>query len=165
MGEEVGVEFEFSSNDGSPWHPVHKGDDCNPHCDVSIRIGETWIPGENVYFEVAEVSFFNELLHVLIELQSGEKQVSYFIEHPSLFLFERNGDDQIQVTNYYNEESIEDPSKRLGIEKTGTCSLTGFENATLRRVQEIINRLRNKKLSKSDSNLFHVLEERYQQVK
>lgn len=163
MVGEVGVEFDFRSNGGSPWHPEHKGDDYNPYCDVSIRIGDTWIPGEGVYFEVGEVSFLSELLRVLNQLQSGEKQVIYIIEYPSLLYFEKVDDDKLRVTNYYNEKSIKDESKRLGIEQTGTCSLAEFADVTVSRVQNIISHLRHRDLSKSESNLLHVLESRVQE--
>ncbi|WP_396610568.1 hypothetical protein ACH9L7_09985 [Haloferax sp. S1W] len=157
------VEFDFKDNTGSPWHPEHKGDDYDPRCGVSIRIDDSWIPGEGSYFETWEVSFLNEVLNVLSRLESGESQVKWFINRPSLLLFEKVGDDQVRVTNYYREDSIEDESKLLGIEHSGTCSFDELRDMTLQRVQTIIPHFRNADLSRADANLFHVLERNVQE--
>ncbi|WP_410767406.1 hypothetical protein [Haloferax sp. DFSO60] len=159
MGEEAKVAFDFKNNEGTPWHPVHKGDDYDPYCGVSIRVGDSWIPGEGSYFETWEVSFLNELLDVLNRLHAGENRVKWFINRPSLLLFEATGEGCVRVTNYYREDSIEDESKRLGIEQSGTCSLTELRDVTLQRVRKIIPHFRNADLSRSDANLLDVLEQ------
>ncbi|WP_410767591.1 hypothetical protein [Haloferax sp. DFSO60] len=168
MTQSGDVRFHFRYSGGSPWHPTHKGDDFNPACDAALRIGGTWIPGENshgiVYFEASEVSFLNEILRVLKRLYSGQAEVTMHAGNQGFLHSERVEHDHVRVTNHYSEEGITDESERLGIENTGVCPLHSLAEATLKRVRTIISYGRDASLPGTTANLFHVLEENAQYV-
>ncbi|MFC7205372.1 hypothetical protein ACFQJC_17820 [Haloferax namakaokahaiae] len=170
MTEPDEVEFDFRHNGGSPWHPEERGDDFDPKCGVALRIGETWIPGQNpsgdvaYFFDESEVSFLKRTLGVLKRLYAGETAITMHAGNQGFLHFEAVGDDHVRVSNHYSEEAIDDESERLGIENTGTCSLDTLAAATLDRVRVILPYGREAFLTNGRAHQFRMLEENFQQV-
>ncbi|WP_410767407.1 hypothetical protein [Haloferax sp. DFSO60] len=158
------AEFDIRHFEPTPWDADQEGERYDPRCGVAIRAGGVWIPGEDIYTEAPEVSFWIEQLLVLKNLIEGSDKEEILLGGGRAISFEKINSDKVRVMNHYSEESIEDESERLGIEKTGVCSIIALSKSALEWVQRIIDHVRNNEPTRWHLSQLHLLENRAQKL-
>lgn len=115
--------------------------DPNPHCNYALRVGDIWIPAENIYMGTLLLTHWCGYLERIHELYHGSEYEFLQGTSGTILLMERTGQGKIRVGDLYDETAITDETERLGIETFVTVSLDTFAHAVVERAVSFLDRL------------------------